>query len=135
VFIRFIAKLQFLQIVEHIKISRKCWFPQFFSKFVQFLSSMFIIWSIFYRGSYFYFWGSYSPPLPALVPSPIFIVAVVVAVAFVNGFYIVLGTAHYLLYRGGLRRNWGGGAFKFFKTWKGGLWKNTEHINTTLKKH
>jgi hypothetical protein len=25
---------------------------------------------------------------------------------------------------GGLRRNWG--AFKYFKTWKGGLWKNTE---------
>ena len=34
------------------------------------------------------------------------------------------GTAHYLLYRGGLRRNWwGGGALNFFKPERGGFEK------------
>jgi hypothetical protein len=36
--------------------------------------------------------------------------------------YLYLGTTHYLLYRGGLRRNWG--AFKFFtENLKGGALK------------
>jgi hypothetical protein len=41
-------------------------------------------------------------------------------------FLALLGTAHYLLYRGGLRRNWGGGPLNFLIPARGALKKYRE---------
>jgi hypothetical protein len=53
----------------------------------------------------------------------------------------MVGTAHYLLYTGGLRRNWGG-ALNFLKPERGGFEKiqrderrGALKIFTSLKKH